>query len=253
MKAMHRLIVTSHTYRQSSLVPREATAIDPQNRLLSHFPRIRLEAELVRDSALHISGLLSGKLGGPSVFPQQPKSVTAEGAYGALGWNVSPGEDRYRRGLYTFAKRTAPFAMFATFDGPSGEACIARREVTNTPLQALTMLNEPTLLEAAQALGRLTAAPTRRDPPPLPLGEGRGEGVREQISEIFRRCLTRAPTDAELPLLVQYHEAQKQRLIAKELDAEKIAGPGEGDAIDRAAWTLTARAILNLDEAITKE
>jgi hypothetical protein len=134
--------------------------------------------------------------------------------------------------------------MFATFDGPSGEACIARREVTNTPLQALTMLNEPTLLEAAQALGGSR---------PLPLGEGRGEGVRNQMTDIFRRCLTRPPTAGELSLLLQYHETQKQRLIAKELDAEKIAGPGEGDPIDRAAWTLTARAILNLDEAITKE
>jgi hypothetical protein len=238
LKSMHRLIVTSHTYQQSSRFPPEAAASDPQNRLLSHFPRIRLEAELVRDSTLHMSGLLSGKLGGPSVFPEQPKSVTAEGAYGALGWNVSPGEDRYRRGLYTFAKRTAPFAMLATFDGPSGEACIARREVTNTPLQALTMLNEPTLLEAAQALGK--AATT-------------GRGSAESVTEIVRRCLTRPPTDQELSLLVQYYENQKQRLMSKELDAEKVAGPGEGSVIDRAAWTLTARAILNLDEAITRE
>ncbi|HEX5103976.1 MAG TPA: DUF1553 domain-containing protein, partial [Pirellulaceae bacterium] len=204
-----------------------------------HFPRTRLEAELVRDSALHMSGLLSGKLGGPSVFPEQPKSVTAEGAYGALGWNVSPGEDRYRRGLYTFAKRTAPFAMFATFDGPSGEACIARREVTNTPLQALTMLNEPTLLEAAQALGAKAATS--------------GRGSAETVTDIFRRCLTRPPTEQELSLLVNYYETQKSRLAAKELDAEKIAGSGDGSAIDRAAWTLTARAILNLDETITKE
>jgi hypothetical protein len=194
---------------------------------------------MVRDSALRISGLLSGKIGGPSVFPVQPASITAEGAYGALGWNISPGEDRYRRGLYTFAKRTAPFAMFATFDGPSGEACIARREVTNTPLQALTMLNEPTLLEAAQALGAKAATS--------------GRGPVETLTDIFRHCLTRPPTDHELSLLVKYYETQLQRLKSKELDAEKIAGPGEGDAIQRAAWTLTARAILNLDETITKE
>jgi hypothetical protein len=143
--------------------------------------------------------------------------------------------------------------MFATFDGPSGEACIARREVTNTPLQALTMLNEPTLLEAAQALGAKAATSGRGSSPPLPLGEGRGEGVRNQMTDLFRRCLTRPPTDDELQLLMQYYGTQKQRLVAKELDAEKIAGPGEGDPIDRAAWTLTARAILNLDEAITKE
>ena len=247
MKAMHRLIVTSATYRQSSALPasnpqsaiRNPQSIDPQNRLLAHFPRTRLEAEMVRDSALRIGGLLSEKIGGPSVFPIQPASITAEGAYGALGWNVSPGEDRYRRGLYTFAKRTAPFAMFATFDGPSGEACIARREVTNTPLQALTMLNEPTLLEAAQALGAKAATS--------------GRGSAETATDVFRQCLTRPPTDQELSLLAKYYETQMQRLAAKELDAEKIAGPGEGDAIQRAAWTLTARAVLNLDEAIMKE
>jgi hypothetical protein len=248
MKTMHRLMVTSATYRQSSAIPpasnpqsaiRNPQSIDPQNRLLSHFPRTRLEAEMVRDSALRISGLLSEKIGGPSVFPQQPAAVTAEGAYGALGWNVSPGEDRYRRGLYTFAKRTAPFAMFATFDGPSGEACIARREVTNTPLQALTMLNEPTLLESAQVLGSKAATS--------------GRGSQETATDIFRLCLTRPPTDQELAAIVAFYDSQKARLTSKELDAVKIAGPGEGDATARAAWTLTARAVLNLDEAITKE
>jgi hypothetical protein len=239
IKSLHRLMVTSATYRQSSQVTAEQSAKDPQNRLLSHFPRTRLEAELVRDSALRISGLLSEKIGGPSVFPVQPASVTTEGAYGGLGWNVSPGEDRYRRGLYTFAKRTAPFAMFATFDGPSGEACVARREISNTPLQALTMLNEPTLLEAAQALGSKAATS--------------GRGPDETATDLFRRCLTRPPTEQELSLLVKYYETQLQRLTAKELDADKIAGTGEGDAIQRAAWTLTARAVLNLDEAITKE
>jgi hypothetical protein len=129
--------------------------------------------------------------------------------------------------------------MFATFDGPSGEACIARREVTNTPLQALTMLNEPTLLEAAQALGAEAATG--------------GRAPAETLTDMFRCCLTRPPTLEELPLLVKYYETQKQRLATKELDAEKIAGPGEGDMNERAAWTLTARAILNLDETITKE
>src|SRR5205085_3718104 len=111
-----------------------------QNLLLARGPRFRLEAELVRDSVLAASGLLSEKLGGPSVFPPQPAGVSTEGAYGALAWKVSEGADRYRRGLYTFAKRTAPYAMTATFDGPSGEACLARRDRSNTPLQALTLL-----------------------------------------------------------------------------------------------------------------
>jgi hypothetical protein len=135
-KSMHRLLLTSNTYRQSAAITPAASANDPQNRLLSHFPRVRLEAEMVRDVALRVSSLLSEKIGGPSVFPPQPPGITSEGAYGPLTWTVSPGEDRYRRGLYTFAKRTAPYAMFATFNGPSGEACIARREISNTPLQA---------------------------------------------------------------------------------------------------------------------
>jgi hypothetical protein len=194
---------------------------------------------MVRDAALQVSGLLSKKHGGPSVFPLQPPGITSEGTYGPLAWNVSPGEDRYRRGLYTFAKRTAPYAMFATFDGPSGEACLARREVSNTPLQALTLLNNPALLESAQALGQAATS-------------GRGS-LPDRLTALFRRCLTRPPTAAELTLLANFHETQRQRLAAKELDAAAIAGPGEGDPIDRAAWTLTARAILNLDELITKE
>jgi Protein of unknown function (DUF1553)/Protein of unknown function (DUF1549)/Planctomycete cytochrome C len=243
MKGMHRLLLTSSTYRQSAAITPEAIAKDPQNRLLSHFPRVRLEAEMVRDAALRVSGLLSDKIGGPSVFPPQPPGITSEGAYGPLAWNVSSGEDRYRRGLYTFAKRTAPYAMFATFDGPSGEACIARREVSNTPLQALTLLNNESLVEAAQALGRLaaglTAASTRRS----------DDGVHVLV----HRCLSRPPTADEFARLVQFYDSQKMRLEAKELDAGKIAGSEGGDVQEIAAWTLVARAIMNLDEFITKE
>ena len=194
---------------------------------------------MVRDVVLSASGLLSPKTGGPSVFPPQPPSITSEGAYGPLAWNVSQGEDRYRRGLYTFAKRTTPYAMFATFDGPSGEACVARRELTNTPLQALTMLNDAVIIEAAQSLGREMA--------------GGGLPTNERMRRLMQRCLTRPPTDQEQDLLLQYYAVQRKRLASQELDAAKIAGDGdEGDAVDRAAWTLVARAILNLDEAIMK-
>ncbi|GIX04483.1 MAG: hypothetical protein KatS3mg114_0352 [Planctomycetaceae bacterium] len=127
------MIVTSATYRQASQVTPEALQRDPQNRWLARAPRLRLDAEQIRDSVLHVAGLLSDKMFGPSVFPPQPPNITTEGAYGQLAWNVSPGEDRYRRGLYTFSKRTAPYAMFQTFDAPSGEACIPRREVFEHP------------------------------------------------------------------------------------------------------------------------
>jgi hypothetical protein len=238
MKRMHRLIVTSATYRQSSRATPDLLAKDPENRLLARGPRVRLDAEAIRDSVLQISGLLADGIGGPSVFPPQPPGVTTEGTYGGLAWNVSSGRDRYRRGLYTFTKRTAPYAMFTTFDGPSGEVCVARREVSNSPLQALTLLNDIVFDEAAQALGSTIAS-------------ARGE-VNERASGLFRRCLSRPPRPDELALLVQFYQRQRERLGHKELDAARIAGPGPGDAIERAAWTIVARAILNLDEAVTK-
>lgn len=238
LKKMDRLIVMSATYRQASRVTPELRARDPENRLLARGPRVRLEAELVRDAALAESGLLSPKIGGPSVFPPQPAGVTSEGTYGALEWRVSEGEDRYRRGLYTFSKRTAPYAMFTTFDAPGGEVCVARREVSNTPLQSLTLLNDQVFVEAARALGkRAVSCP--------------GSDV-DRAASLFRRCLTRPPTPEETTLLLHFYAAQQQRFARKELDSAAIAGPGEGDITARAAWTALARTLLNLDEAITK-
>src|SRR5262249_18843909 len=239
LKAMHRLIVTSATYQQSSRMTPELLARDADNKLLARGPRFRLEAELLRDAALRGSGLLSERVGGPGVFPPQPPAVTTEGADGALGWKTSEGPDRYRRGLYTFSKRTAPFAAFVTFDAPSGEACVARREASNTPLQALTLLNDTAFMECAQALGRSLAA-----------REGSAE---ERAAWLFRRCLTRPPTDGEQAALAKFYRAQKERFERKELDAAKVAGPGDGDADERAAWTATARAVLNLDEFVAKD
>lgn len=241
VKQMHKLIVTSATYRQSSRVTPELLARDPQNKLLARGPRVRLDAELVRDVVLSASGLLSGKIGGPSVFPPQPPGVTSEGTYGPLAWNVSEGEDRYRRGLYTFAKRTAPYAMFLAFDAPSGEACLARREVSNTPLQALTLLNDTVFVEAAQALGREMAASSGP--------------IDAQVVALFRRCTSRPPHDGEREAVVHFYEKQKARIAAGELDSAAIAGEKSPDQAlaDRAAWTLVARALLNLDEVISKE
>ncbi|MFO1021052.1 MAG: PSD1 and planctomycete cytochrome C domain-containing protein [Planctomycetales bacterium] len=239
IKKMHKLIVMSATYQQSSHATPELLAKDPQNRLYARGPRARLEAELIRDSALKISGLLSEKVGGPSVFPPQPPGVSTEGTYGALSWAVSTGSDRYRRGVYTFAKRTAPYAMFATFDAPSGEACFPRREVSNTPLQALTLLNDLVFTEAGQELGRqMTKA---------------GGSWEEKIKRLFRRVLTRDPAPDEIASLKSFWDQQRARLERKELDAAKIAGTGEGDPMDRASWTLVSRTLLNLDETFTKE
>jgi hypothetical protein len=238
LKKLQRLIVLSATYQQSSRATPALLARDPGNLLLARGPRFRLEAELIRDGMLKESGLLSGRIGGPSVYPPQPANVTTDGAYGSLEWKVSSGEDRYRRGLYTFSKRTAPYAMFTTFDGPSGEACIAQREISNSPLQALTMLNDTVILEAAQALGAAIAA--------QPGGDG------ERATALFRRCLTRPPEAQELGLLVAFVSAQRARFASHELDPAALGGAGPGDAAERAAWVALARVLLNLDEAITK-
>ncbi len=237
LKRLHKLIVTSATYRQASRATPELLARDSENRLLARGPRFRLEVEIIRDSALRVSGLLSGKMGGPSVRPPQPDGVT-EAAYGNSKWTADAGEDRYRRSLYTFAKRTAPFALYNNFDAPTGEACSARREISNTPLQALALLNDVVFLEAARALGGKLA-----------VDEG---SIEDRVSIAFRRCFTRPPTDEEVALLAKFWAAQKERFINGELDAKALAGEGPGEMNERAAWTALARALLNLDEAITR-
>jgi hypothetical protein len=237
-KKMHRLMVLSATYRQTAALRPELAESDPLNVLLARGPRFRLEAEMVRDSMLHASGLLTDRLGGPSVFPPQPASITTEGAYGALAWKSSEGSDRYRRGLYTFAKRTAPFAMNLTFDGSSGEACVARRERSNTPLQALTLLNDEVFMECAREVGRWAA---------------QQQASKDDIlAEIFRRFLARPPAESERQKLLAFHDGQAARLAAGELNAAEICGSAAERPPEQAAWTLLARVILNLDEAISK-
>ncbi len=157
MKAMHRLIVTSATYRQTSKAEPDLLTRDPRNELLARGPRFRVDSEVVRDIALSASGLLDPTIGGPSVYPPQPDGVTAL-SYGQMAWPTSKGRDRYRRGLYTYTKRTAPFAAFATFDMPTSEVACVRRERSNTPLQALTLLNDPAFVEAARAMGKRIVA-----------------------------------------------------------------------------------------------
>lgn len=240
LKKLHKLIVMSATYQQSSRVTPQLEERDPLNLLLARGPRFRLEAELIRDQALRESGLLSEKLGGPSVYPAQPAGVSTEGAYGALQWKLSPGGDRYRRGLYTFAKRTTPYAMTATFDGPSGEACLARRDRSNTPLQALTVMNDEVFVDCARALGRRAVQ--------------QPSGVQTKAKSLFRACLTRPPSETELNKITAFYQEQLRRFSAGELKASEIAGEGpEASLNEQAAWTSVARVLLNVDEAIVKE
>jgi hypothetical protein len=242
IKEMHKLIVMSATYRQDSRITPEQLRLDPDNILLARGARKRVEAEIVRDLALSSSGLLTSKVGGPSVFPPQPLSVT-DIAYGKFKWATSTGPDRYRRSLYTFAKRTAPFAAFLTFDGVSGESCIVRRERSNTPLQALTLLNDLVFNESAQALGRLSVS----------------QGGSSDVSKaefLLRRCLIRPVARDEVAEIVSFYQQQLRRLSSGGLKAKDIVGSvsqKSPQVNEIAAWTMTARAVLNLDETITQE
>jgi hypothetical protein len=244
-KKLLRLIVTSATYRQSSHVTPEKLARDPQNSLLSRGPRVRLAAEVVRDSALTASGLLTRKIGGPSVFPPQPAGVTAL-SYGTLAWNESTGADRYRRGLYTFIKRTTPYATFGLFDAPSREACVVRRSRSNTPLQALTLLNDVVFMEVAVELGKKTTLSDEQSP-------------QQRATTLFRRVLTRPPSREEVEKLVHFYDQQLDRLKQNQNLSQQLLGTAASSSQaeisqpEWAAWTLVARAILNMDEAVTKE
>jgi hypothetical protein len=233
MKAIHRLIVTSAAYKQDSHVTPELIEKDPYNRLLARGPRFRMEAEMIRDAALEASGLLSLKIGGPSVFPPQPDGVW-DLPYNDDSWTVSKGEDKYRRGLYTFLRRTAPYPSLLTFDGTSRESCTVRRIRTNTPLQALTTLNDPAFFEAAQALAKRATK------------EG-GSDDQARIVYAFRLCTARQPKPAELDRLLQGLERERSYFSQHPAESARL-----GDT-NLAAWTMLSNVLLNLDETITKE
>ena len=239
LKALHRVIVHSSTYRQDSVVTPERLERDPGNRLLSRGPRFRVEGEIVRDIALAASGLLSDKIGGPPVYPPAPEFLFLPPvSYGPKRWYVEEDEDRYRRSLYTFRYRSVPYPVLDTFDTPRGDAACVRRNRSNTPLQALATLNETVFLEAARALADRTL-------------EGGGDDA-DRIRYAFRRTLTRTPTEPETETLLALLDEQKARFASSELDPHELVGRGE-NAVDRAAWTVVSRVLLNLDETITKE
>ncbi len=244
MKAMHKTIVLSATYRQTSRVSPDLLQRDPNNRLLARGPRVRLEAEMIRDQALAVSGLLSHKIGGPSVMPPQPDGIW-QIVYSGDKWETSKGEDKFRRGLYTFWRRTVPHPAMTTFDAPSREFCVLRRNRSNTPLQALTTLNDPAFVEAAQALARRVAAKSKTD-------------VKSRATYAFRLCLSRAPRAGELERLTKLFQQELANFKQNPAAAEKMAGSklGEssagGDTAALAAWTVVANVLLNLDETVTK-
>jgi hypothetical protein len=241
-KTIHKLIVLSATYRQSSDAAQTLVERDPYNRLLARGPRFRLEAETVRDSVLAASGLLSLKIGGPSVFPPQPDGIW-DIPYSSEKWTPSGGEDRYRRGLYVFVRRSATYPSFITFDATSREHTTVRRVRTNTPLQALTTLNDEAYFEAARSL----AARVLRESV-APDGE--------RAAYAFRLVVTRRPNASEVERILASYQQQLERFrkdpvaAAKVIKGYEVADIGSAE---QAAWTLVANALLNLDEALTKE
>jgi hypothetical protein len=227
-KSLIRTIVLSATYRQSSVVPPALAERDPYNRLFARGPRVRLEAEMIRDVMLASSGLLSRKMHGPSVFPPQPEGIWNM-PYNSDRWTTSTGEDRYRRSLYTFWRRTSPYPSFMTFDATSREFCTVRRVRTNTPLQALTLLNDPAAFEAAGALAdRMIKA---------------GADARARAAFGIKLVLSRPATDGELSRLVSLYEQERAHYAAR----------GSADTAERSAWTMVGNVLMNLDEAVTKQ
>jgi hypothetical protein len=241
MKSLLKQMVMSATYRQSSAVTPELAERDPQNKLLARGPRIRLTAEQVRDQALAVSGLLNRKLYGPSVMPPQPPDIW-KNPYNGQQWETSMDSSRYRRGIYTYWKRTAPYPSMVTFDAPSREVAVSRRIPTNTPLQALVTLNDVVFIEAARALATNMIAAS-------------GESVEKQISAGFKKVFIREPQDATVQDLRHLYDYAHEYYRLNPDDAEKLttAGLMPEASTEMAAMTVVASAVMNLDSFVMKE
>ena len=236
VKSSLRMLVLTESYRQSSAARPDLATQDPLNRLLARQARLRLSGEAVRDTALAVSGLLNRTVGGPSVKPPQPASVSQEGY--ANTWEPGPGADRYRRGLYTFIQRTSPFAQFVTFDLPDTSRSCTRRERSNTPLQALNLLNDPNFFDAAQAL----AARIQREC----LGDD-----EQRLEHAFMLVLSRRPQPEETQRLLTYLRQQRSLFDNDPVAAQSLLH--DGSAGSDAAWVTLASVLLNLDEFINRE
>jgi uncharacterized protein DUF1553/uncharacterized protein DUF1549/cytochrome c len=245
IKRLLRRIVTSRTYRQSSALRPELTERDPENILLARQSRRRVESEIIRDVALSAGGLLASRIGGPSVRPPQPAEYATITYAGSAKWNESQGADRYRRGMYTFFQRTSPYPMLMTFDTPDTNECAVRRVTSNTPLQALTLWNDPVFVEAAQSLGLRVVGQVSNLP------------IDQRAALAFKLCLSRPPSDAELQDVLSLYQAHLATYRADEKAAAAIVGnqplPQGVTTSDAAAWIGVARALINLDEFITRD
>lgn len=248
LKHIHRLIVESATYRQSSIAPADDWRDDPDNELLARGPRHRVEAEMVRDLALSVSGLLNESVGGPSVYPPAPAFLfEPPTSYGPKIWNTSTGTDQYRRSLYVHQYRSIPYPPLQVFDAPKGDAACVRREQSNTPLQSLVLMNEPQFVDAARAF----AARILRESP---------DDDAERIQFAFRLCTSRVPDDEEVQILLRLLQEQREHIADGNLDLQELLGVPAGvchqltgfEATELAAWMTVSRTILNLDETITK-
>jgi cytochrome c553 len=243
-KQMHRLIVTSATYRQSSKLTPKLARRDPQNRLYARGPRVRLAAEAIRDNGLAISGLLSPKLGGPPVFPPQPEGLWRVTGLVDNTYRTSTGADAYRRGVYVIWRRSAPYASFVNFDATDRASCVVQRSRTNTPLQALTLMNDPVYVEMAQSLALRI------------LREAPSEDESARVEFAFRTCLARSPSAAELNHLLDVYRRELARFQSQPAAAAALFGKGKLppglDVQKAAAWFYVANILLNLDETITK-
>jgi hypothetical protein len=231
-KHLLRELVLSATYRQDATISPQSLERDPANRLLARGPRTRLSAEMVRDQALAVAGVLSAKIGGPPVMPPQPEGIWRT-VYNGGKWVTSPGEDKHRRAIYTFVRRTSGYPSFLTFDAPSREVCTVRRIATSTPLQALVTLNDPVYLEAATALaGRMTAGETK---------------LERQLAHGYELATGRPAPPEALPPLLALHDQALQKLAGDPNAAEALASTPK-----QAALAVVANALLNLDAVLTK-
>ena len=241
-KDLIELIVLSSTYQQSSQVDPELLKTDPNNVWLTRQNRFRVESEVTRDLFLAVGGLLERRVGGRSIRPPLPKDVAKVGYSSGVKWPESPGTDKFRRGLYIHFQRTVPYPMLMTFDSPDSNTACLRRTRSNTPLQALTLLNDDVFVECARSFARKITSEKSTD--------------EDRLRYAFRRALAREPDPVEMSVLTKLLDDQERVFAAGEGSAAKVAGPefsGELSQEQSAAWMTVARTILNLDEFVTRE